>query len=160
MHINDFLDKLKTRLIVRNFFQIHEVNYENTFASIIKFNILQVFLVIAIMKNLELHQVDVNNAFTESFFKEIIYMSSLLEMKVRFNCALRVLWSLYNLKQAAWDWHDHCVTMLSELNFTQCTADSCLLIHKSKEIMLLLYVDDIVIIFKSLSNIKWFKHEF
>jgi len=49
---------------------------------------------------------------------------------------------------------------LSELDFAQCAADSCLLIHESKEIMLLLYIDDIIIIFKSLSNIKWFKHEF
>ncbi len=50
--------------------------------------------------------------------------------------------------------------MLSELDFTQCAADSCLLIHRSKKIMLLLYVDNIVIICKSLSNIKWFKHKF
>ncbi len=55
MHVDDFLDKLKTRLIVRDFFQIHEVDYENTFTSIIKFNTLQVFLIIATMKNLELH---------------------------------------------------------------------------------------------------------
>ncbi len=40
MHINDFLDKLKTRLIVKDFFQIHEVDYKNTFALIIKFNTL------------------------------------------------------------------------------------------------------------------------
>ncbi len=55
MHVDDFLDKLKTWLIVRDFFQIHEVDYENTFTSIIKFNTLQVFLIIATMKNLELH---------------------------------------------------------------------------------------------------------
>jgi len=101
MHINDSLDKLKTRLIVKDFFQIHEVDYENTFASIIKFDTLQVFLVIATMKNLELHQVDVNNAFTELFLKEIIYMFSSSEVKVRLNYALRVLQSLYDLKQAA-----------------------------------------------------------
>ena len=91
MYINDFLDKLKTRLIVRNFFQIHEVDYENTFTSIIKFDTLQVFLVIVTMKNLKLHQVNVNNAFTESFLKEIIYMFFLLEVKVRLDCALKVL---------------------------------------------------------------------
>ncbi len=101
MHINDSFDKLKTRLIVRDFFQIHEVDYKNTFASIIKFDTLQVFLVIATMKNLELHQIDVNNAFTESFLKEIIYMFSLLEVKVRLNCALKVLRSFYDFKQAA-----------------------------------------------------------
>ncbi len=101
MHINDSLDKLKTRLIVRDFFQIHEVDYKNTFTSIIKFDTLWIFLVIATMKNLELHQVDVNNAFTESFLKEIIYMFSSSEVKVRLDCALKVLQSLYNLKQAA-----------------------------------------------------------
>ncbi len=91
MHINDFLYKLKTRLIIKDFFQIYEVNYENTFASIIKFDTLQVFLVIATMKNLKLHQVNVNNAFTESFLKEIIYMFFSSEVKVRFNCVLKVL---------------------------------------------------------------------
>ncbi len=160
MHVDDSFDKLKTRLVVRDFSQIHEVDYENTFTSIIKFDTLRVFLAIATMKDLELHQVDVNNAFTESFLKEIIYMFSSSEVKVKPDCILKVLRSLYDFKQAAQDWHDCCVTALSELDFAQCAADSCLLIHRSKEIMLLLYVDNIVIICKSLSNIKWFKHEF
>jgi len=59
--------------------------------SIIKFDTLQVFLIIATMKNLELHQVNVNNAFTESFLKEIIYMFSSSEVKVRLDCVLKVL---------------------------------------------------------------------
>ncbi len=154
MHVDDSFDKLKTRLVVRDFSQIHEVDYENTFTSIIKFDTLRVFLAIATMKDLELHQVDVNNAFTESFLKEIIYMFSSSEVKVKPDCILKVLRSLYDFKQAAQDWHDCCVTALSELDFAQCAADSCLLIHRSKEIMLLLYVDNIVIICKSLSNIK------
>ncbi len=101
MHIDDSFDKLKTKLVVRDFFQIHEVDYENTFTSIIKFNTLQVFLTITTMKDLELHQVDVNNAFTESFLKEIIYMFSSFKMKVKSDCVLKVLQSLYDFKQAA-----------------------------------------------------------
>ncbi len=91
MHVNDSLDKLKTRLMIRDFFQIHEVDYKNTFTSIIKFDTLQVFLAITTMKDLELHQVNVNNAFTESFLKEIIYMFFSSEMKVKSDCILRVL---------------------------------------------------------------------
>ena len=101
MHVDDSLDKLKTKLIIRDFFQIHEIDYENTFASIIKFDTLQVFLIIVTMKNLKLHQVNVNNAFTELFLKEIIYMFSSSKVKVKFNCALKVLQSFYDLKQAA-----------------------------------------------------------
>ncbi len=55
MHVDNSFNKLKTRLVIRDFFQIHEVDYENTFASIIKFDTLQVFLAIATMKDLELH---------------------------------------------------------------------------------------------------------
>ncbi len=55
MHVNGSLNKLKTRLITRDFSQIHEVDYENTFALTVKFNTLRVFLAIAVMKNLELH---------------------------------------------------------------------------------------------------------
>ncbi len=65
------------------------------------FDTLQVFLTIATMKDLELHQVNVNNVFTESFLKEIIYMFSSSEMKVKSDCVLKVLRSLYDLKQAA-----------------------------------------------------------
>jgi len=154
MHVDGSLDKLKARLVARGFSQIHEVDYEDTFAPTVKFDTLRVFLAIAAMKDLELHQVDVNNAFTESFLKETIYMSPPPGVKVRSGCALRVLRSLYDLKQAARDWHDRCVTALSELGFAQCAADPCLLIHGSKGIMLLLYVDDIAIASKSLSNIK------
>jgi len=53
IHINKTLKKLKTRLITRDFTQAFEVDYENIFASIVKFDILQIFLVIVILKNLE-----------------------------------------------------------------------------------------------------------
>ncbi len=53
MYINKILKKLKARLIAKDFTQIFEINYENTFVSIIKFNILQVFLVIVMLKNLK-----------------------------------------------------------------------------------------------------------
>ncbi len=53
MYINRILKKLKTKLITKNFIQVFEINYKDTFVSIVKFNILQVFLVIIMLKNLE-----------------------------------------------------------------------------------------------------------
>ena len=47
-----------------------------------------------------------------------------------------------------------------KLGFQQCAADPCLLIHYQKRIMVLLYVDDILIAFKQLNNVLWFKSEF
>jgi len=53
MHINKILEKLKTKLIAKDFTQIFEINYENTFVLIVKFDILQIFLIIVILKNLK-----------------------------------------------------------------------------------------------------------
>jgi len=53
MHINKILKKLKAKLIAKDFTQVFEIDYKNIFASIVKFNTLQVFLVIVILKNLK-----------------------------------------------------------------------------------------------------------
>lgn len=54
-------------------------------------------------KNLELHQVDVNNAFTESTLQEDIFMIPPPGVEVPKGMALKILRSLYGLKQAARD---------------------------------------------------------
>ncbi len=53
IYIDKILKKLKAKLIAKDFIQIFEINYKNTFASIIKFNILQIFFVIIMLKNLK-----------------------------------------------------------------------------------------------------------
>ncbi len=53
MHIDRTLKKLKAKLIAKDFIQVFEINYEDTFVSIVKFNILQIFFVIVILENLK-----------------------------------------------------------------------------------------------------------
>lgn len=52
IYINKILDKLKARLVARGFFQVYRIDYKNVFVPTIKYNILQVFLVIVILENL------------------------------------------------------------------------------------------------------------
>ena len=88
------LDKLKARLVARGFSQAYGVDYEDTFAPTVKFDTLRVFLAIVALENLECHQVDVNNAFTESFLKETIYMAPPPGVNVAPGRVLRILRSL------------------------------------------------------------------
>ena len=157
MHINDSLDKLKTRVVTREFSQMHDINYENIFVSTVKFDTLCVFLALVALKNLKCHQVDVNNVFTEFFLKKIIYMTSFSDVDMTSDQILCILCSLYDLKQAAKNWHKWCVVKLIKMKFHQSDADSCLLIHSQKHIMLLLYVNDIVLTSTAISAIIWFK---
>ena len=157
MHINGFLDKLKARVMAREFSQMHSINYEDIFVSTVKFNTLHMLLVLIALENLKCHQVNVNNAFTESFLKKIIYMTSSSDVDVTSDCALHILCSLYGLKQTTRDWHKWCVTELVKMEFHQSDANPCLLLHSQKYIMLLLYVDDIVIVSAAISAVTWFK---
>ncbi len=53
IYINKILKKFKAKLITKDFTQIFEINYKDIFVSIVKFNILQRFLVIVMLKNLK-----------------------------------------------------------------------------------------------------------
>jgi len=85
--------------MTRNFLQIYNVNYENIFTFIIKFDTLQVFLVIIALKNLKCHSVNVNNVFMKFFLKKTIYITFFSEINITSNYVLHILYSLYDFKQ-------------------------------------------------------------
>ena len=148
MHIDDTLNKLKTRLVIKEFSQMYDINYTNIFVSIVKFDILRLFLIIITLKDLKYHQVNVNNVFIESFLKKMIYIKSSLNVKLFLNQVFLIRRNLYDLKQIIKNWHERCVHELRKLKFKQILINSCMLRNKKRNIILLLYVDDILIIVK------------
>jgi hypothetical protein len=63
-----------------------------------RINLLRVLLALVTLENLECHQVNINNAFTESVNTETIYINSLDRVRTVKGRVLRVLKSLYGLK--------------------------------------------------------------
>jgi len=53
MHIDRILNKLKAKLVTRDFTQTFDINYKDIFVLTIKFNTLRVFLIIIILKDLK-----------------------------------------------------------------------------------------------------------
>jgi hypothetical protein len=79
------------------------VDFDYTFAPTLRHNTLRVFLAIVAMEDLECHAINVNNAFIELTLKEEIYIAALPRMDLLLGYVLKVLRSLYGLKQAARD---------------------------------------------------------
>jgi hypothetical protein len=75
-------------------------------------------------------------------------------MSVPAGQCLKVCRSLYGLKQAARDWNEKCTLELQKLGFVQLDADPCLLTHPNKNLILLIYVDNILIALKQIENIN------
>ena len=103
MHLDETLKKLKIRLIAKDFSQMYDIDYIDTFVSIVKFDILRLFLIIVALKNLKCHQVNVNNAFTKSLLKKKIYMKSSSSENFALDQALLIRRNFYNFKQAIRD---------------------------------------------------------
>ena len=88
---------------------------------------------------------DVNNAFTESILKEKIFIAASKGVNYLKGKVLRILRSLYSLKQAARNWHEKLIKALLGIGFRQYTADPCFLIYDKRGILLLVYVNDICV---------------
>ncbi len=82
---------------------MYNINYENIFTLIMKFNTLCIFLILIALKDLECHQININNVFIKSFLKKTIYIILSLKIITISNYTLYILHSLYDLKQAVKD---------------------------------------------------------
>ena len=67
--------RFKAWLVAKGFNQRHGVDYKKTFALMIETDSLRFFLAIVAIYDFECHQVDVNNAFTNSYLQYKIYMT-------------------------------------------------------------------------------------
>ena len=140
----------KARLVARGFSQIEGVDFEETFAPVVKFTSIRVLLAYTAINNLELHQMDVKTAFLNGDLEEEIYMEQPEGFVSEGNEDLvcRLLKSLYGLKQAPRQWYAKMHSFLtSELGLTSSDADECLYIGiwDGAIIIIALYVDDLLI---------------
>jgi Reverse transcriptase (RNA-dependent DNA polymerase) len=158
--VHGVVERFKARLVARGFSQIFGEDYDQTFAPTVRTDTLRIFLAMVAAGNLECRQYDVKNAFTESFLKERIYLSPPKGVHVTPGLQLRVLRSLYGLKQSARDWNTLCKSVLKQLGFRQSLADPCLFTHPEKGITLLVYVDDIAAAAKDTTALHWFYDNF
>ena len=69
--------------MIREFSQIHKINYNKTFAFIVRMNILRIMLILIIIKNLEIDQINVNNTFIKSTLKYLIYINTFFLIDVK-----------------------------------------------------------------------------
>ena len=158
---NGSVDRYKARLVARGFTQVYGEDYTETFAPTLRVDSLRILLALMALEDMEAEQVDVNNAFTESDLKEAIYMHSPPGMELKNGRVLRLLRSLYGLKQSAREWNRKCDKALKKLGFKQTEADPCVYFRESDDSIVGVYVDDLLILAPRGKNsvIEGIKHD-
>jgi hypothetical protein len=150
------VERFKARLVARGFTQVHGIDYNETFAPTVRMDTLRLFLATVAAEDLECFHYDIKNAFTESHLKEQILLKPPEGVHVKKGHVLKVLRSLYGLKQAARDWNLLMKKELLAWGFVQSLADPCMFVHKERKIRILVYVDDVLAAAKEQSQTEWF----
>jgi len=113
---------------------------------------------LAAQKNLIIHQVDINTAFLNGDLEEEIYIEpppGIITYKKDQVCKLHK--AFYGLKLAPRAWNKSLVQFLSDFGLSQLKSDVCVFINQ--ELIVEIYVDDIIIASKDLKKIIKFKKQ-
>lgn len=174
---NGEVERYKARLCAKGFSQIEGIDYNETFAPVMKYKSLRIILALATEFDYEIKQMDVKTAFLNAKLDELVYMEQpegyqvnqvtvpINKQKEQLNGELtnkivcKLNKSLYGLKQAPYMWNeklnDH---LVNELDFTRCTSDTCVYVRKTSTnnvIIMCVFVDDIIIIYHKKDEPDW-----
>ena len=151
--------RLKARLVARGFSQIYGIDYLDTYAPVVKLASIRILLAIAAIFDLEIHQMDVVTAFLAGDLEEEIYMEQPEGFKVdsKEDLVCRLRKSIYGLKQAPRVWNQRIRRFLKSIGFDQLYSDPCVYINKTTEIIIAMWVDDLIIFGKDMASINTLK---
>ena len=157
---NGEVDRYKARLVVKGCNQKEGVDFDETFAPVVKMVTIRCLLVVAIQNSWPIFQLDINNAFLYGDLNETVYMKlpeGFFPKEDTRVCRLKK--SLYGLKQAPRQWNAKLTSTLVENGFNQSKSDYSLFTKSDKGVFLalLVYVDDIIITGNSITEIEKFK---
>lgn len=151
MKENGSVDRYKARLVVRGFSQVEGIDYDETFAPVVRYDSIRVVLAVSSCLDYEIDHMDVATAFLNGELEEEIYMQQpdgyIEAGKENLVCKLKK--SLYGLKQAPKCWNEVVDAFLMKLGFERSYADYGIYIKNQtsdqERIIIALYVDDLLI---------------
>ncbi len=141
-------DRYKARLVAKGFTQEYGLDYEETYAPVVHFNSLRMFLTLAVYSKMNVQQMDVVTAFLYGELEEEIFMKQPpgFEEKTENGLVCKLKKSLYGLKQSPRQWYKLLDRFLRDKGYRRSNVDPCIYVKGDEEmIMIALYVDDLII---------------
>jgi len=143
------VEKYKARFVARGFSQIEGINYDETFAPVMRYSSIRSILALLTQMGWHIHQMDVKNSFLNGVIEEEVY----IEQPEGFDifdseshvCQLKR--ELYGMKQAPHAWYTRIDIYFTRFGFTKSEADANLyqIVVEGKLLIIVLYVDDLIL---------------
>ena len=140
---NHSLDHYKARSVAKGYSQCPGFDFKETFALIVCYSTVRIFLALAALEDLELCSVDISHAYLNGTLEEEIYMMQPEGFEVgRPDHVCK-----HSLKQAGRVWNKTLHSALSSMGFNHVQSDLGLYIYLRDDVRLLMpvFVDDITL---------------
>lgn len=158
---NGSIIKYKARLVVKGCSQKYGIDFNETFAPVVRYNSLRYLIALAAKYDLHIHQMDAVTAFLNGELKEEIYMSQPTRFDDGTTRVCKLKKSMYGLKQASRDWNRELNSVLVNYGLNRNKADQCVyhLIEGKRIIIVAIWVDDVVIFSNDMDLVSRLKNE-
>ena len=151
--------RFKARLVAKGYTQVAHVDFEDTFAPVVKATSVRLLLAHAAGNRLLLNLFDVETAFLNADIDRTIYMEQPPGYEQpnhpRKDFVLLVNKGLYGLKQSGSLYANDQKNKLMNLGFVPSDADECVFISANKRIIVATYVDDGLVCAETQEEIDW-----
>ena len=149
------IERYKCRLVADGNTQTFGINFQDIFATVVKFSTFRLALHLAAVRDYEISAIDISTAFLYGDIDNDACFMAMPEGLPRYDAegyelVCHLLKSIYGLRQAPRVWFNHFLASLIAFGFVQSKVDPCLFIYnddKNGVVMYgLLWVDDLVIL--------------
>lgn len=146
----------KARLVVKGFNQVEGIDFEETFAPVVRYESVRAILALAAAQNYNIIQFDVETAFLNSELEEETYMEQPQNFNMGSGMVCKLLKGLYGLKQAPRSWYRTLKKVLNDMGFNETHADPCVYVGSIDEqnIIIAVFVDDGLIVGEHKSTLE------
>ena len=124
--------KYKARVVAKGYAQKHGVDYEETYAPVVRYSSLRMIIALAAHFDWEMHHMDVKSAYLIGDLEEEIYMElpeGVPREKGKEDWVCLLHKALYGLKQAGRTWHAKIDSTFKASGFTSLQSDQCVYIN-------------------------------
>ena len=136
--------RFKARFCARGDLQKEGIDFFDTYAPVVQWSTIRLLLSTVLTESWATRQVDYTNAFAQADLREEVYLEfpKMFGPKSGANVVLKLLKSLYGLRQAPRTFFEKLRDGLLERGYQQSTTDPCLFMKQG--IMCVVYVDDTI----------------
>ena len=139
------VDKFKCRLVARGFMLRPNIDYADAFSPVARTNSLRLFVKLSVDRGHTRTSIDFKTAYLNAPINETIYLLPTEGMDCPPGHVYQLGKALYGIPQAGRSWNSILTELLTTKGLKQCVSDPCLFVADAGNLMVIVYVDDVII---------------